>query len=200
MFAHRLSLAVFLAAAPLPAHADGDSRLLSQELARRAVARGEIKPLSDIIDIARRDFSAPLVEVEFEHTQGRYVYELVLLAADGALVELYYDASTGELLAMERQGESLGAPSLFHPEQAGGGESVAAPDGASATVGDFGGDSRSASGDSNARGQDRAGDRDSAPDNDGSRDRDTDRDSGRSDDRDHETDRSDNHDSHNEDD
>lgn len=115
-----IRILVFTVTALLAADAvaDGDSERLSHDEARRAVARGEIKPLSDIIRVAQEDFSAPLIEVEFERFKGRYVYELVLLSADGAVVELYYDAATAELLAIEHEGGGQELPSLFAGDNA----------------------------------------------------------------------------------
>lgn len=111
---------VFTVAALLAVNAiaDDDSERLSHDEARRAVARGEIKPLSEIVRVAEQSFSAPLIEVEFERFKGRYVYELVLLSADGALVELYYDAATAELMAVEHEGGGQELPSLFAGDKA----------------------------------------------------------------------------------
>jgi uncharacterized membrane protein YkoI len=40
-----------------------------------------------------------VLEVELEEERGRLVYEIKLLRPGGRLVELYYDAATGEPMA-----------------------------------------------------------------------------------------------------
>ena len=98
-----LAVAVFagLGAAP---EADGD-----HERAREAVRKGEILPLEKILARAREAFNGEMLEVELEEEDhasfdGRLVYEVKMLAADGAVTELYYDARTGELLKARGHG------------------------------------------------------------------------------------------------
>ncbi len=68
------------------------------ERARAALRAGEIAPLKDVLARAERDFAGSLLEVELERERGRWVYELKLLAPDGAVLEVYYDARTKELI------------------------------------------------------------------------------------------------------
>lgn len=83
--------------------------------ARAALERGDILPLADILASATRDFPGKLLEAELEAEDGRLIYELELLAPGGRVVELAYDARTGELLSAEGPGlERLLRPS---PEQ-----------------------------------------------------------------------------------
>lgn len=93
--------------------ADGDSDRLSHEEARQVLAQGKILPLSVILERARREFSAPMIEVEFEREGDQYIYEIVLLDHDGAVTELYFDASTAQLLKIKKEGVSRPGPSLF---------------------------------------------------------------------------------------
>ena len=79
------------------------------ERAREAVQQGEILPLERILERVRGEFDGEMLEVELEEEDhapfdGRLVYEIKMLAADGAVTELYYDARTGELLKARGHG------------------------------------------------------------------------------------------------
>lgn len=71
------------------------------EIARRAVQRGEILPLSKILEIAKRDYPGRVLEVDLDREDGRYLYEIEILLADGRVIELTYDGATGRLLELE---------------------------------------------------------------------------------------------------
>ena len=65
---------------------------------------GEILSLEAIIEKYRQSRPAGrILEAELEQEHGRYVYELEILYDDGSVVELEYDAQTGELLEIERK-------------------------------------------------------------------------------------------------
>lgn len=66
-----------------------------------SVRKGEILPLSQITDHARRHFGGRVIEVELESKRQGTYYELELLLEDGRVVELTYDATTGQLLEVE---------------------------------------------------------------------------------------------------
>lgn len=91
----RLLFALLLLAAPVPAHADDDSE---QDRARRAVEAGEIRPLVEILAAAAAAYGGQFVEAELEREDGRWVYEIKLVTADGQLMRLEYDARSGALL------------------------------------------------------------------------------------------------------
>ena len=92
------SLALLLAAAP--AHADSD-----QDRARAAVQAGQVLPLKTVLERLERDHPGQVLEVELEHDDGRWVYEVKLLQAGGRLVKLELDAGSGEVLKRrERDG------------------------------------------------------------------------------------------------
>ena len=103
--ASTLLLAALAALAALvPAHADDD-----EELARDALARGEILPLSEILDRVAADVRGELVGVELERADDgddgvRLTYEIKVLSPDGDVTELYYDAATGDLLRARGHG------------------------------------------------------------------------------------------------
>ena len=94
--------AVCLLAAAWHVHADDD-----HERARRAFEAGEIVSLGNIIGRVERDFDGEILEVELEDEGRRgFVYEVKLLTSGGAVVELLFDAGTGELLR-SKGGESV---------------------------------------------------------------------------------------------
>ena len=97
-------LLAFLAV-PIPSRAGDDlDGGRDHDRARAAVERGEALPLSVIADRARQDFGGRLLEVEMEREDGRLVYEIELMARGGRVLDLLYDARTGELLKAEGEG------------------------------------------------------------------------------------------------
>jgi len=66
--------------------------------ARRAVERGEVMPLQRILDNVERDHPGQVIEVELEQEDGRWIYEIKVLKAGGALVKLEIDARDGAVL------------------------------------------------------------------------------------------------------
>mgnify|MGYP001827751128 CR=1 FL=1 len=73
------------------------------EAAYELAREGRILPLEQILERQRRDRPGRILEVELEREDGRLVYELELLDADGQVWELYYDAVSGQLLQTERE-------------------------------------------------------------------------------------------------
>lgn len=92
--------ALILAVAAAAGRADGDDH----ERARAALERGEVLPLRALLDRTAADVPGRLLEVELEEDDGRLVYEVEVLAEGGRVVELVYDARTGELLGAEGAG------------------------------------------------------------------------------------------------
>jgi uncharacterized membrane protein YkoI len=80
-----------------PALADSD-----QALARKLLAAGSILELETIVARAQAIRSGELLEAEFDHDDGHYVYEVEILDAMGQVWELKLDAATGRLLKQER--------------------------------------------------------------------------------------------------
>ncbi|MCC6847006.1 MAG: PepSY domain-containing protein [Deltaproteobacteria bacterium] len=105
MLRSRISLVVLLAACLVSA---GSTIARADELdhvaARQAREKGEILSLARILDAANAEFSGEVVEVELEREKGRWEYEVELLTAGGAVIELTYDAATGRLLGTEGAG------------------------------------------------------------------------------------------------
>lgn len=91
---------IVLCLATLPAvavHArDGD-----HDRALRAVQAGEVLPLPQVLERVGRTHPGQVMEVELEREDGRWVYEIRVLQADGRLARLELDARTGELLRVK---------------------------------------------------------------------------------------------------
>lgn len=68
-----------------------------QQQVRNAVRKGQLVPLEGVVADALRRYPGKLVEVELEDGE----YEIEILGADGVVMELEYDASTGRFLSME---------------------------------------------------------------------------------------------------
>ncbi len=66
--------------------------------ARKLKEAGKILPLEQIIASARQLYSGHILEIELEHEDGRYIYELEILDDNGTVWELEYDAKNGKLI------------------------------------------------------------------------------------------------------
>lgn len=78
-----------------------------QDRAREDVAAGRILPLATIVERATGQFGGTILDAEYEcddddhgdrNRLPRRRYELKLLTVDGRILELDYDAATGELI------------------------------------------------------------------------------------------------------
>jgi uncharacterized membrane protein YkoI len=83
--------------APTPSTAEDFDRALE------AVARGEIRRLSEILPRIEAEFGGRAIETELETDDGRWVYEFEILTADGRFFEVDVDAVTGETLDVEEE-------------------------------------------------------------------------------------------------
>lgn len=93
---------VLLVAALLPAGGGAqDAPGIHHDRARAARERGEVLPLERILAIVERDFPGRVIEVELERENGRLIYEIELLLADGRVLEAEFDAQSGELVGLE---------------------------------------------------------------------------------------------------
>ena len=77
---------------------------------RDAHGPGKVVPLADILAAVRRIVAGKVIDLELEAdveddvpapANRRWVYEIELLTDDDRLVELEFDATTGELLEIE---------------------------------------------------------------------------------------------------
>ncbi|MCZ0812925.1 MAG: PepSY domain-containing protein [Pseudomonadota bacterium] len=71
--------------------------------ARAALERGAILPLAEIAAIAQTAYGGRLIEVEFDEEDGRFIYELEMIRADGQMIEVEIDAASGRILKMEAE-------------------------------------------------------------------------------------------------
>ncbi|MBP7000211.1 PepSY domain-containing protein [Amaricoccus sp.] len=89
--------------APAPATPDTATLDPDFEQALGAVQRGEIRRLSDILPQVEAQFGGRAIETEIETDDGRWVYEMEILTADGRLFEVDVDAVTGEVIDVEEE-------------------------------------------------------------------------------------------------
>lgn len=69
-----------------------------QDRARRAVEQGLILPFKDILAKVQQAYPGQILKAELDDEDGILVYELKILSDDGRVMEVVYDARTGELL------------------------------------------------------------------------------------------------------
>ncbi len=69
--------------------------------ARRALSRGEILPMSQLLERLHKRIPGEAVDVELEREDGVWVYEFKLIDGQGRLLEIYVDAKSGEILSIE---------------------------------------------------------------------------------------------------
>ena len=90
-------LAPLLIAASMPRAAETPTPEPEHKRVREAVERGEMVSLADLITDAQRRHPGRILEVELEGSE----YEIEILTDEGVVMELEYDATTGELLEIE---------------------------------------------------------------------------------------------------
>lgn len=84
----------------------GESRH-DHERARHALARGEARPIAEILHAVASEIPGEVIEVEFErkrlgHEGAKiWIYELKIIASDGRLLEVLVDAATARILEVE---------------------------------------------------------------------------------------------------
>jgi uncharacterized membrane protein YkoI len=95
-----LSAAAILAAilVVFPTGVRAGDRDDDHERARRALEAGEVVPLDQILQEVQTHYEGTVVEVELSEEEGRWVYEVELVASDGRLLQLRIDAKSKELL------------------------------------------------------------------------------------------------------
>ena len=98
-----LALAVLATGAVAPDIGASEAR--DHERARAAVQAGEVLPLPALLARLQRTHPGQVLELELEREEGRWVYEVKLLQADGRLLKLALDARTGQVLELRRQRE-----------------------------------------------------------------------------------------------
>ncbi|GGE38389.1 hypothetical protein GCM10007421_10330 [Halopseudomonas oceani] len=94
-----LSALLLSSLALLPAVAA--ARDLSQDEVLLLTEQGRILPLPQLIEDALMRFPGHFLEAELELDDGRFIYELEVVTRDRRIMELEYDAVSGELLDVE---------------------------------------------------------------------------------------------------
>lgn len=74
------------------------------ELARQALQQGKVLPLRTVLDRVERTHHGQVIKVEFEHDDGRFIYELRVLQADGRVLKLKVNAVDGQVLSVRQKG------------------------------------------------------------------------------------------------
>jgi uncharacterized membrane protein YkoI len=71
--------------------------------ARAAVQAGQVLPLPTLLERLQRSHPGQVLELELELDDGRWIYEIKLLQADGQLLKLKLDAATAQVLEVKRK-------------------------------------------------------------------------------------------------
>jgi uncharacterized membrane protein YkoI len=88
-----LCLLATLAGVGLPARASEDA-----DRARRALEKGEIRPLDEVLRAAREAAPGDVVSVDLKHDEGHWLYKLRILGADGKRRTVKVDAGSLKIL------------------------------------------------------------------------------------------------------
>jgi uncharacterized membrane protein YkoI len=87
----------FLGLAPLAVRADKSDHVEARELLKR----GQILPLPAILAAAAKQVPGDVIEVELEHEEEGWQYEVKVLTAAGAVKKLVLDARDGTVLKVK---------------------------------------------------------------------------------------------------
>lgn len=99
VFLFALVVAGALLGGPAPVLAGRD-----HDDARRALEDRKILPLRTILDAVEGQFDGRVLEVGLDHDDGRWLYEVKLLAPDGRIVEVKLDAASAEVVSARGAG------------------------------------------------------------------------------------------------
>ncbi|TAN11336.1 MAG: peptidase [Burkholderiaceae bacterium] len=103
-----LAASVVLACAGALVTAAAVAEPSDHELARQALERGDVLPLGTVLAKVEHDYQGQVLKIEFEHDDGRFIYEIRLLQPDGRIVKLKVDAVDGHVLSVKRKGTGHG--------------------------------------------------------------------------------------------
>lgn len=97
-------LTLFLTALLCSLPAQADSReARHRDALHRAVKSGAVMPLHEILEQVRGRFGDDVLGVEIEFDDDTWIYEFKLVSQNGRLLEVYVDASTGQVLEVENE-------------------------------------------------------------------------------------------------
>ena len=88
----------FWAGGLLLAPAMASPREHDHDRAERAVQAGQVLSLQSMLQKLQLQYPGQVLEVELEDDDGRWIYEVKLLQADGQLLKIKLDAQTAEVL------------------------------------------------------------------------------------------------------
>lgn len=72
----------------------------SQQRARDAVGRGEIRPLDQVLAGVRGSYPGRVMDVDLRQRGNSWTYHIKLLTPDDALLRIVVDASSGSILSV----------------------------------------------------------------------------------------------------
>jgi uncharacterized membrane protein YkoI len=98
---NKLALLLSLAALAVAPAAHADRGRDDHDAARQAYQRGEILPLSQILQRVLKVAPGEVLEVELEEDDGRMIYEIEILEGSGRVLEVEIDARSGAVLKVE---------------------------------------------------------------------------------------------------
>jgi hypothetical protein len=95
--AHILCVSVVLALAVGVPSAQAE-RPTDHDRARAALEAGEVVPLRDVMAVATDQFAGDMVEAELDRKGPFWIYRITVIAPDGTILKLDYDAATTALV------------------------------------------------------------------------------------------------------
>lgn len=69
--------------------------------AKRLRESGVIRPLEEILQLAKKYHDGRIIEVELEEKHNRYVYEIEIVDKNGRVWEMKFDATNAALISQE---------------------------------------------------------------------------------------------------
>ncbi len=88
---------ITFATAVLAAVGGGPAVAHDQDEARQAVEAGEIRPLTEILQVVGGKLPGEIVGVKLERKGSQWIYEFRVVDKTGRLFEVYVDARSGEV-------------------------------------------------------------------------------------------------------
>ena len=89
------------AAVPSFAGDSGKQHASEHEIAREALRRGEILPLTRILPIVQQRVPGDVIKIKLDDDDKRIEYEVKVLTPNGRVIEVELDARTGRILKTE---------------------------------------------------------------------------------------------------
>jgi uncharacterized membrane protein YkoI len=89
------------AAVPSFAGDSGKQHASEHEIAREALRRGEILPLTRILPIVQQRVPGDVIKIKLDDDEKRIEYEVKVLTPNGRVIEVELDARTGRILKIE---------------------------------------------------------------------------------------------------